>query len=70
MVWVFIGLSILAGCDPEALIKNKVPEPLRNALTFGKPSPGTQGRQPAATTAEIVMPRENGVYPVGKEMVF
>ncbi|MGO9566503.1 MAG: hypothetical protein ACLP5H_03070 [Desulfomonilaceae bacterium] len=69
-VLIVAGLSVLVGCDPEAVIKSKVPEPLRQALTFGAARTAPKVKQSEAATVEIVMPKNGGAYPAGKAMVF
>ena len=70
MVLIIASLSILVGCDPETVIRNKVPEPLQQALTFGPPGAAQKGKAADAATVEIVAPRNAGSYPVGKATVF
>jgi tetratricopeptide (TPR) repeat protein len=70
MVLIVAGLLILIACDPETVIKSKVPEPVRNALTFGPQTTGPKAKQAEAATVEIVAPKADGAYPVGKDIVF
>ena len=69
-----IGILIASsGCDPEALVKRKVPEPIKNILTFsatadkGKPrAPG----QPAQMVLDVASPGENTAHPAGRPITF
>lgn len=70
MVLTVAALLILIGCDPETVIKSKVPEPLRDALTFGPPGATAKGKQPEAATVEIVAPKSGSAHPVGKDVIF
>ncbi|MGB6065895.1 MAG: hypothetical protein WBG50_13925 [Desulfomonilaceae bacterium] len=70
MVLIAVGLPILISCDPETVIKNKVPEPLQKALTFGSPQAALKAKQPELSTVEIVAPRKGRVYPAGRDIVF
>jgi tetratricopeptide (TPR) repeat protein len=70
MVLIVAGLSILVACDPETVIKSKVPEPLRKALTFGPQAAGPKAKQREATTVEIVAPKNGRAYPTGNQIVF
>jgi len=68
------SLVILAGCDPEALVGKKVPQPLRDVLTFGPQSKKGSAKDPGAAAARaslrITSPLKNQVYPVGEKVVF
>jgi tetratricopeptide (TPR) repeat protein len=70
MVLIAAGLSILIGCDPETVVKSKVPEPLQKALTFGPAGAAPKGKQPEAASVEIAAPKNGESYPAGKEIVF
>src|SRR5208283_3050271 len=70
MVLTVAGLLILIACDPETVIKSKVPEPLRDALTFGPPGAAAKGKQSETATVEIVAPKSGSAHPVGKDMIF
>jgi tetratricopeptide (TPR) repeat protein len=70
MVLIVAGLSVLIGCDPETVVKNKVPEPLRKALTFGPAGAAPKAKQSEAVSAEIASPKNGEAYPAGKEIVF
>ena len=54
------ALAVLAGCDPAALVKSKVPESIQNLLTIdglGRPDPN----KPIATV-DLVQPKANSVH--------
>ncbi len=70
MVLIVAGLSVLIGCDPETVVKSKVPEPLRKALTFGPAGAAPKAKQSEAASAEIASPKNGEAYPAGKEIVF
>ena len=70
MVLTVVGLLILIGCDPETVIKSKVPEPLRDFLTFGPPGATAKGKQPETATVEIVAPKSGSAHPIGKDIIF
>jgi tetratricopeptide (TPR) repeat protein len=70
MVLIVAGLSVLIGCDPETVVKSKVPEPLRKALTFGPAGAAPKAKQSEATSVEIAAPKNGEAYPAGKEIVF
>ncbi|MFZ5864337.1 MAG: hypothetical protein ACOYXY_00500 [Thermodesulfobacteriota bacterium] len=52
------------GCDPEALVREKVPKPIQEVLTFTEPAPGKKPGAPAAPagTVKIVSPTAQGRY--------
>ncbi|MBI5248673.1 MAG: hypothetical protein HY912_04195 [Desulfomonile tiedjei] len=62
-------LLSLAGCDPEALIKSKVPEPVQSALTLGG-SPSKSKIQLNPSVIEIVSPKKGAVYATNEETTF
>ncbi len=70
MVLIVAGLSILIACDPETVIKSKVPQPLQKALTFGPQGTGPKSKQIQTATVEIVAPKSGAAYPAGKEIIF
>ena len=70
MVLIVAGLSVLIGCDPETVVKSKVPEPLQKALTFGPAGAAQKAKQAEATSVEIASPKNGEAYPAGKEIVF
>ena len=70
MVLIVAGLSVLIGCDPETVVKSKVPEPLRKALTFGPAGAAAKAKQSEAASVEITAPKNGEAYPAGKEIVF
>jgi tetratricopeptide (TPR) repeat protein len=70
MVLIVAGLSILIACDPETVIKSKVPEPLRKALTFGPQGTGPKAKRPGSAKVEIVAPKNGRAYPAGNQIVF
>ncbi len=64
------SILLLAGCDPEELIKEKVPQPLQELLTFGgSPGKGKRGKQ-IPLSVHVISPKNNQVYPVDKPVVF
>ncbi len=66
-------LLVLVGCDLEGLVKKKVPEPLKNLLTFGSPGrQQTQTGQVQFTPADvdIVSPLSKAVYPEDQPVEF
>jgi tetratricopeptide (TPR) repeat protein len=61
--------AFLAGCDPEALIKQKVPEPVQSVLTFGNSSP--KNKVPLTVSVlEVVSPKKDGVLPTNEDTLF
>jgi tetratricopeptide (TPR) repeat protein len=70
MVLIVAGLSVLIGCDPETVVKSKVPEPLQKALTFGPSGAAQKAKQAEAASVEIASPKNGEAYPAGKEIVF
>jgi tetratricopeptide (TPR) repeat protein len=70
MVLIVAGLSVLIGCDPETVVKSKVPEPLRKALTFGPAGAAAKAKQSEAASVEITAPKNGEAYSAGKEIVF
>lgn len=70
MVLIVAGLSVLIGCDPETMVKSKVPEPLQKALTFGPAGAAQKAKQAEAASVEIASPKNGEAYPAGKEIVF
>lgn len=70
MVLIVAVLSVLIGCDPETVVKSKVPEPLRKALTFGPAGAAAKAKQSEAASVEITAPKNGEAYPAGKEIVF
>ncbi len=70
MVLIAVGLLILISCDPETVIKSKVPESLQELLTFGPSRVSLKAKQPELSTVEIAAPRNGGAYPVGSDMLF
>jgi tetratricopeptide (TPR) repeat protein len=72
-ICVVAAVLFVAGCDMETLVKTKVPEPLKNLLSFGptgpKPAKGPGGA-PLPPKAEIEQPAPNSVHAAGKEVLF
>jgi len=67
------SLAVVAGCDPEALIKKKVPEPLQSALTFSSTRDAKKAPAKAAEPEPqlaIIVPANNAFYPVGRPVRF
>ncbi|MBM4327774.1 MAG: hypothetical protein FJ118_11495 [Deltaproteobacteria bacterium] len=75
------GLSVLAAswivcattaCDPEALVKEKVPKPIQEFLTFSEPAPGKKPGAPAppAGVVKILSPTAKGRHISGKPILF
>jgi hypothetical protein len=61
--------AFLAGCDPEALIKRKVPEPVQNVLTLGEASP--KSKVPLMPSVlEVESPKKDAVVPTNEDTVF
>jgi hypothetical protein len=54
------ALLTVTGCDPAALVKSKVPEPLKDVLTFGSGQRGDKNKPVASV--DIVFPKANRVY--------
>ena len=66
-------LLVLGGCDLEGVVKQKVPEPLKNILTFGSSAQRKAKDGPVQFTpahVQIVSPLSNGVYPANKPVEF
>ena len=67
-------LLIVNGCDPQDVIKQKVPEPLKEAMSDGKDAPrsgeGGSGESQEKVSIEIVTPKRNSVYPAGEKISF
>jgi tetratricopeptide (TPR) repeat protein len=66
-------LLVLGGCDLEGVVKKKVPEPLKNLLTFGSPDKGKGKDGPVQFTpthVEIASPMSSILYPVEKPVEF
>ena len=66
---ILAGVLILAGCDPETLIKDKVPKPIQSLLTFGSPAKG-KGSKAMAATLNLIAPRTNQLFSVDQEVEF
>lgn len=64
-----ILFAFLAGCDPEALIKQKVPESVQSVLTLGDSSPKSKAPLTPAVL-EVVSPKKDGVLPTNQDTVF
>lgn len=67
-VCIASALAIVAGCDPGALVKSKVPEPIKNLLTIeglGRPDPN----KPVATI-DVVQPKPNSVHGSQDQVTF
>ncbi|MBI5572395.1 MAG: tetratricopeptide repeat protein [Desulfomonile tiedjei] len=64
------SLLILLGCDPGALVKEKVPEPLKSALTFGSAGAGTGQAKPVVASIEIAVPKKDAAYSSGEPVAF
>jgi tetratricopeptide (TPR) repeat protein len=63
------SLLILSACDPGALVKSKVPEPLQYLLTLdGAPGQGKQTQSSATLT--ITSPRQDAVFSAGEPVSF
>ena len=67
-------LLILNGCDPKELVKQKVPEPLKQALSSGndaktKEKSGKVDPLGRASFA-VLSPKRNSVHPVALEVLF
>jgi len=65
---ILAGLLLLVGCDPEGMIKSKVPESIQQLLTFA-PS-ARKGKGQAMAILELTAPKSNELFPVDKEVVF
>jgi tetratricopeptide (TPR) repeat protein len=67
-------LLIVNGCDPKELVKQKVPEPLKDAMSSGggEKKKGKAGKEDPFSRASItvVSPKRNSVHPVVKEVLF
>ncbi len=66
---IFASVLVLAGCDPEEVIKKKVPLPLQELLTFGGTSSKAGGKQ-APLVVHLISPKSNQVYAVDNPVVF
>lgn len=62
-------LISVAGCDPEALIKSKVPAPVQSVLTLGESS--SRGKLLLTpSVVEIISPKADEAYPSSGETIF
>lgn len=70
--FLFLGLTAIAACDPEALVKRKVPEPLKLALTFSStPQPQKPGAQaPVDVTLTILSPESEAFFSTEQPVKF
>ncbi|AFM23211.1 tetratricopeptide repeat protein [Desulfomonile tiedjei] len=64
----FIVMACLTGCDPEALVKRKVPEPIQDLLTLGSAASLKTPLTPEAI--QIVSPKKDTVYPSHQPTTF
>jgi tetratricopeptide (TPR) repeat protein len=64
------SLIILVACDPGALVKEKVPEPLKSALTFGSAGAGTGQAKPLIANIAITLPKKDAAYSSGEPVTF
>jgi len=67
---VLVIFCLVAGCDPEEIIRNKVPLFLQELLTFGSSPAGKKVGIPLDSLFKIKSPKPNEVIPVDKETVF
>lgn len=63
------GFVLLVGCDPGALVKQKVPEPVKQILTF-RDAAGSGGGSKVVAAIEIVSPKNNSVQSAAEPVVF
>ncbi|MEJ2718383.1 MAG: hypothetical protein P8182_14820, partial [Deltaproteobacteria bacterium] len=66
-------LAVIAGCEPEALVKKKVPQGLQEALTFSASKGKKRKAEPSKreqVTLRIVSPANKGVYPLRRTVLF
>lgn len=74
----FIGIltllccsALLSSCDPQALVKEKVPDVIKGPLTFTEQAAsGPGGPEEQTATAEILSPKRNQVYSAAKDVQF
>jgi tetratricopeptide (TPR) repeat protein len=71
-VFLVLTLVCVTGCDPETLVREKVPAPLKNALTFvDTPASGKGSKKAgAAASLRIVSPKKNAALPVDAPILF
>lgn len=65
---LLVILAGLTGCDPEALVKRKVPEPIQDVLTYGSAASLKTPLTPEAI--QIVSPKKDAVYPSHEPTTF
>jgi tetratricopeptide (TPR) repeat protein len=63
---ILASLLVLVGCDPETLIKDKVPKPIQSLLTFGSPAKS----KAIVATLQLTAPSTNQLFAVGQEIAF
>lgn len=73
MILLIAILAVIGGCDPEALVKKKVPQPLQQTLTFSS-SEGkkraVEAKKPEEVTLRIASPANKEVYPLSRPVLF
>ncbi len=66
---IFSMLVAIGACDPQALVKSKVPTPIQGLLTFG-PTPGAKTEIPLESAVKIKTPKPNEVFQMGSDVHF
>jgi tetratricopeptide (TPR) repeat protein len=73
-LFCLLGLIVaVAGCDPESLVRQKVPEPIQELLTFSDGARKTKGRRPGKAVQvelKVTSPAPNSAHPAGKPIAF
>jgi tetratricopeptide (TPR) repeat protein len=68
-LFVIAALVSMSGCDPETMTKNKVPDFIKDLLTFGGPASSKQV-EGLSTGLTITSPNPGQVFPADKNVTF
>ncbi len=63
-------LGAMSACDPESLVKRKVPEPVKSALTFTEQGPAGGGAPAIAGSLRITSPEKNQLFAINSRVAF
>jgi len=73
LLFLMALLIACAGCDPEAIVRTKVPDPIKEFLTFsdsaGKAKRGGHGKT-AQVELTVTSPANNSAHPAGRPITF
>lgn len=72
LLFLITGLALIASCDPEALVKQKVPDPVKSVLTFSEaPQQQKPGSAvPIEVSLKVLSPQNEAFFPIERPIPF